>query len=143
MDSRGHKVYTNQNSLISEDDESQIRALEKRIEELTDIIPGSRKFIDQQHAESDFQKLEPLKQLIFIENVLQRVKLKIEGSETNDKGVTSKDVLRKFRQETATHPIRDVEAAEIRMLQERRERREQIRIKEQEEYEAKERMNKE
>ena len=57
--------------------------------------------------------------------MLQRVKRKIENSEETDRGVTSKDILRKFRHDTAAHPIRDIEAAEIRMLQERRERREQ------------------
>ena len=88
MDSQGHKVFTGQNSLISETDESQVRALEKRIEELMEIIPGARKFIDQLNAESELKnaesELDPLKQLIFIENVLQRVRMKIEDSQIND-----------------------------------------------------------
>ena len=46
MDSQGHKIFTGKNSLISENDESQVRALEKRIEELIEIIPGARKFVD-------------------------------------------------------------------------------------------------
>ena len=75
-----------------------MRALEQRIEELKEIIPGGAKFIDQQHVEWErifeddkhelgeyYHKLDPIEQnkikLCHFENVLNRVKAKIEDQE--------------------------------------------------------------